>query len=1098
MIVLVLLAMFFVARTNAQFYNGMHQPFGKNRIQYEQFDWQKFEYETYTIFFYGLGRNLAEFTAFEADGITGEMQRFFDYPLQSKKIQFVVYQKLEHFRQSNIGIPEGDESNVGGVTQLAGNKVFLYYDGDLNNLRKQIRSGIAQVLLSQMLFGDNWREMIKNSTLLNFPLWYTEGLKDYATETWSVQADDRLRDMILRNDYEKFNRLTGEEAAIAGQSLWYYIAETYGSSVIPNILYMSRVSRNVESGFLFVLGISFNTLLNDAKLYFQFRYETDVDGAQEYGDFSKIKTSKKRNYASPVLSDDGKYVAFSSNQLGRTMVHMQRLDKKRQRKVLKAGYRIDRVSDESYPVMDWNPATGQLAVVTEKRGHLFLYLIDPEKPRKKLKIELLRLEKVLEIDYAKNGKSIAMSAINKGQSDIYLYSVAGNGQKQLTDDIFDDRYPSFWNDDQIIFSSNRTTDSLFKAKKYLENIPALHFDLFSVGLNKDPMAQRLTNTPLSDETHAQKFSNNQFTYISDESGIKNRYRGFLDSTILSIDTAINYRYFTKSEPLSGYARGVQNLDFLPSQNMLLEQIFYNGVDRFILKEGDEATQAFEPFSSNYRQLIEQPPLTIDQPEKIVKDSSGITLIRKKVFEETPVVETDNGLVDIYDYKFDSDVVNNANTPQPKTETKSPKPKGFQVQLDSIKRTLAKPFRIPEQRNYNIAFAATNFTTQVDFDYATQLYQRFNGGPYINAGLGPFIKLSMDDVFEDYLLEGGFRYSFNANGTEYFIALTNRVKRWDKKYILQRQTMSIDLPFQMVGKNEMYQGKAILKFPIDEVNAVQFTGTGRYDRQITLARDDRELLEPDQTDIWAGLKLEYIFDNTLYKSLNILNGARVKGWAEHYREVVEPSLHTTVIGIDARHYQPIFRDLIWANRLAASSSFGTRKLIYYLGSVDDWLILNNNDDPSPRFDRSTNIAQNEGYYFQTIATNMRGFKQNARNGNNFAVLNSELRWPVVRFFTDKPLKSEFLANLQIIGFADVGTAWNGPNPYSDENAFNNIVVTNGSATVRYKNQNDPILGSLGWGLRTKIWGYFARIDFANGIENGKFIDSKIHLSIGLDF
>jgi hypothetical protein len=53
-------------------------------------------------------------------------------------------------------------------------------------------------------------------------------------------------------------------------------------------------------------------------------------------------------------------------------------------------------------------------------------------------------------------------------------------------------------------------------------------------------------------------------------------------------------------------------------------------------------------------------------------------------------------------------------------------------------------------------------------------------------------------------------------------------------------------------------------------------------------------------------------------------------------------------------------------------------------------------------------------------------------------------------------------------------------------------------VRYKNQNDPILGSLGWGLRTKIWGYFVRFDYAHGIENGKFITPRGHLSVGFDF
>jgi hypothetical protein len=44
----------------------------------------------------------------------------------------------------------------------------------------------------------------------------------------------------------------------------------------------------------------------------------------------------------------------------------------------------------------------------------------------------------------------------------------------------------------------------------------------------------------------------------------------------------------------------------------------------------------------------------------------------------------------------------------------------------------------------------------------------------------------------------------------------------------------------------------------------------------------------------------------------------------------------VVGADFRHYMKIHRELIWANRFAASSSFGPYKLIYYLGGVDNWM------------------------------------------------------------------------------------------------------------------------------------------------------------------
>ena len=60
---------------------------------------------------------------------------------------------------------------------------------------------------------------------------------------------------------EKFNRLTGLEAAWAGHSLWYFISLKYGESAIPNIVYIARLSRNIEKGFMYVLGISFKDLV---------------------------------------------------------------------------------------------------------------------------------------------------------------------------------------------------------------------------------------------------------------------------------------------------------------------------------------------------------------------------------------------------------------------------------------------------------------------------------------------------------------------------------------------------------------------------------------------------------------------------------------------------------------------------------------------------------------------------------------------------------------------------------------------------------------------------------------------------------------------
>ncbi|NQV53977.1 MAG: PD40 domain-containing protein [Flavobacteriales bacterium] len=1080
----------------AQFYHGMHHPFGKNRVQHEHFEWVKYEFNHFTVFFYGESKNLALFTARNANQMIDDVEQFFDYSIRKERVQIVVYQKLEHFRQSNVGIPETDESNIGGTTQIAGSKIFVYFDGDLNSFREQIRLGLSQVLVGQMLFGDNWREMIKNSALINFPLWFTSGLTNYAAKPWDVDADDQLRDLVSRDQFGKFNRLRGADSELAGRALWYYIGETYGTNVIPNILYMARVTRNVESGFLFVLGISLNTLLNDADRYFQYRYSKDEEGTQEFNEFLPIKTKKAVDYTEPRLSPDGRYLAYVSNDLSKTKLMLYDTQKNQRQKLMRQGHRLDHMYDLGYPVMDWNPATGELFVITEKGGKLWMYRFDAEKGKKIARIELLRLEKVLEMDFAPNGKEILFSAINGGETDIYLYSIAANSQQRLTDDIYDDRYPVFWMDGSILFASNRESDIINEAKDYLTAAPALTMDLYKLDLDGDAVAMRLTNTPMANEIMPAKLDNDEYMFLGDASGIQNRYLGMYDSSIVSIDTVITYRYFSRNEALTGYKRNLKEFDLNRSEKKIVEMFFDDGRYHFMELEGNDIRSVNDPVRSNYAQnrFVEAAGSVDDTLSKEVmsrSDSLGIKVEKRKVFpDDLPHDFEEDGLIDIFNYQFEDDLIAEDGTVVKEKEGEVQAPE----LVDSVQAPAKPTMRIPEMRNYDIAFAATALTTQFDFDYATDLYQPFTGGPYVMPGMGTFLKVGMLDVFEDYKIEGGFRYSFNNNGTEYFISLEDRSKRLDKKYIVQRQALTTLTSTQITQRTQLYQGRGIFRYPLDEVNAFQATVTGRYDRVITLGADLQSLGMSDITEYFAGVKLEYIFDNTLNKSLNILNGTRLKVFGEHYRSVKDPSASMFVTGLDLRNYLPIHRDLIWANRLAGSSSFGTQKLVYYMGSVDNWVVLGNRE----RFDYSTNISQTQGYRFQSIATNMRGFVQNARNGNNFAVFNSELRWPVVRYFTNKPLKSEFLSTLQIIGFADVGTAWTGATPYSEENTFNRIEESNGSITVIYENQSDPLIGGVGMGLRAKIWGYFVRFDHAWGIENGLFLESMVHLSLGLDF
>ena len=1094
----------FSGALSAQFYHGSEQSFGKNRVQYDEFIWSFYKFDQYNVYFYNEGKTLAKYTAKTASRTLKEMQETFDYDLD-ERIYFMIYNKLEDFRQSNIGYNPNTNPNIGGVTRIQGSKVFLYFEGDHKKMEDQIRSGIAQIIIRKMMYGENWKEMIKNSTLLNLPEWYVNGLVSYATNPWSVEIDNRLRDGVLSERFEKFNHLTGLDAEYAGHSLWNYIAEVYGESVIPNILYMARISRNIESGFLFVLGVSLKTLTYESQHYYRVKYELEEEIREEVKiDPLKVKSRKNRSYSQLKVSPDGNFASFVTNQQGQYKVFIYDIQKKKLKRIAKGNHKLDRINDYDYPLLAWHPKGTYLTMINEKKGGVNLYLFPVEKGKKEVK-PIFRLDRVLDYGYSDDGRWIVMSAMSKGQSDIFVYKVAASAQEQITNDVFDDLHPRFLNGkNEIIFSSNRSNDTLGINDDESDLITKYN-DLFIYNYKeKDDVLRRVTNTPNVHEVQPMNYFDNTFVFLSDDNGIVNRYQATVDSAISFVDTTIHYRYFTKSYPISNYRRNILEQDISLESGKYAQIIFNDG--KYGLYVDDLAKEPVrydsEIQDTRFRENMEIEEFLKSDTVGAAEDpnENKVSYITVDVFNDP--LPKDSNSIDINNYTFGNE---EPKEEQPvNREEEGPTQNKRFVKLskksDALDTAFAATeigeFVMPQNRNYNINFTSTDIVTQFDFDFANQIYQRFNGGPYFNPGMGSFVKLGVLDLFEDYKLEGGFRYSFNGNNTEYFISLANRERRLDKKYVLMRQAVTqVTQPDNVtLTKTYVHQGKAIFRWPFSEVAAIQPSFNLRNDRSVVLSVDQPSLQAPDEYITWGGGKLEYIFDNTIERGLNLYNGLRFKLFAEYMQEIGAPNSDIAIVGADFRHYQKIHRSLIWANRFAGSTSFGSRKLVYYMGSVDNWIVLSDRE----RFDFDTDIARDQNYYFQTIATNMRGFIQNARNGNSFAVLNSELRWPIFKYFLNKPIKSDLISNFQIIGFGDVGSAWTGSNPYSDDNSFNTTEIKKGPLLISLENQRDPIIGSYGFGFRSKIWGYFVRFDWAWGVEDGEVQDPITHLSLGLDF
>lgn len=170
--------------------------------------------------------------------------------------------------------------------------------------------------------------------------------------------------------------------------------------------------------------------------------------------------------------------------------------------------------------------------------------------------------------------------------------------------------------------------------------------------------------------------------------------------------------------------------------------------------------------------------------------------------------------------------------------------------------------------------------------------------------------------------------------------------------------------------DLYQ--ANIAYPFDNNRSVRFSTGIRADKIVMKAVDGFSIDYPDDLKLYSVSKLEYVYDNSLNPAMNIWNGLRYKAYAEINRQVNKNNFIDKPIGFnvgfDARYYYPIHNDFIWAGRVAAISSWGKQKIIYYLGGSDGWLMFGNNikNDGSYRyFNELVKPANDNTYAFKAL-------------------------------------------------------------------------------------------------------------------------------------
>jgi hypothetical protein len=1084
-------AMAFAAAANAQFYNGMQMTFGKNRVQFTEKYWKFYRFERFDVYSYENGTELSLYVADFVEKELPFIERFFDYDIEQRLI-FVCYNKLSDFRESNIGLStEQEDYNIGGKTEVIQNKVAIYFEGDHVKLERQIRAAIAEVLINELMYGNTLFSNVTNTTTLNLPEWYTKGLISFVSNPWDYTIENRVKDGIISGKYDKLVKITDDDAVYAGHSLWKYVADLYGASTIPSILYMTKVNKSAESGFLYVIGQKLKEISTDWTAYYLGMY-TSADEKGDLPDPSNLirKPKKETVYQRIRISPDGNYMAYVTNKSGKYKLWLHDVRTGKHKKVYRKGYKIDQITDYSYPVIAWHPSSEILGFVTEEKGFLFLHfynLVTGETTTR----TLLFFEKILDMNFSPDRRKIVFSAVVNGQSDIFVYDLASSTNERITNDLADDFNPRFIrNMEGIIFSSNRRYDTIYNVLEDPPNNTTTAFAVFAYDYrNKSKKLQRISEGDYINHLQAIEEDDDRFIYRSDKNGIFNQYLAEYDSTIAYVDTTIHYRYFANSYPLTNYKRNVLTHDYNRETNQLASILFHDGAHHMYSEEVDPAPvfgKALE--NTEYRNRYVERLINEDSLHHIEQRVISMEeLLNNRLILDGDTINFPEFPIDINKYVFEREKVRYYN--------EKLRERRIRLVLDSI----MNPPKV--YIDYRTRFYPDRLVNQIDYSFLYESYQPFTGSAfYFNPGFNLLFKVGANDLFEDYRLVGGMRFSADFNSNEYLLSFENLKRRLDQQLIFHRQVISNQLEDALL-KTYSHEVLGSVKYPFNQILAIKGSASFRHDNSVFLSTDIGNLAEENILKVWGGLKLELILDNTRTLGTNLYEGTRFKAFGEAYKQVNTTESDLYVIGLDFRHYIRIHRSLIWANRFAASSSFGRSPLIYYLGSVDNWTNLLQLRVPT--FNESVDIDYSKNYSYQALATNLRGFQQNIRNGNNFALINSEIRWPVIRYFANHPLSSAFLNDFQVVGFADVGTAWTGLHPFTGQNAWDTETIPNnpepGTPVVVTINSNrDPIVGGVGFGVRSRLFGYFIRLDWAWGIENMELQPRIFYLSLSLDF